>query len=70
LFCLLQSTVLCSEIPRALSSSLVINILTSNCPGIDGGVLPEECSPIKWYRALYFHMVGGSSETAVGHRGQ
>ena len=70
LFCLLQSTVLCSEIPRAFSSPLVINIWTSNCPGIDGGVLPEECSLIRWYRALYFHIVGGSPETAVGHREQ
>ena len=70
LCCLLQSTVSCSKIPRACSSSLVINIWTSSCPGIDGGVLPEECSLIKWYKALYFHMVGGSPETAVGHRGQ
>ena len=70
LFCLLQSTVLCSEIPKAFSSSLMMNICTSSCPGIDGGVLPEECSLIRWYRSLYFHMVGGSPEAAVGHRGQ
>ena len=70
LFCLLQSTVSCFKILRAFSSSLVINILTSSCPGIDGGVLPEECSLIKWYKALYFYMVEGPPETAVGHRGQ
>jgi hypothetical protein len=34
LFCLLQSTVICSEISRAFSSSLVINIWISSCPGI------------------------------------
>ena len=66
----LHSTVFCSKIPIAYSSSLVINIWTSSCPGISGGVLPEECSLIKWYRALYFHMVGASPETAGGHRGQ
>jgi hypothetical protein len=70
LFCLLQSTVSCSKMPRYFHSYLVINIWTSSCPGIDGGVLPEECSLIKWYKALYFHMVGGSPETEVGHRGQ
>ena len=42
LFCLLQSIVLSSKIPRAFSSSLVIKIWISSCPGIDGGVLPEE----------------------------
>ena len=70
LFCLLQSTLSCSKIPRAFSSSLVMEIWTSSCPGIDGEVHPEECSLIKWYKALYFHMVGGSPETAMGHRGQ
>ena len=70
LYCLLQSIVLCLEMPRALSSSFVIKIWTSNCPGIAGGVLPKECSLIRWYRALYFHMVEGSPETAVGQRGQ
>ena len=37
-----------------------------SCPGIDGGVLPEECSMIEWYKALYFHMVEGSPENTVG----
>ena len=37
LFSLLQSIVLCSEIPRALSSSLVIKIWTSSCPELMEG---------------------------------
>ena len=70
LFCLLQSSVSCSKIPGSLSSIVVINIWTSSCPGIDGGVLLEEWSLIKWYKALYFHMVGGFQETTVGYKGQ
>jgi len=67
----LQSTVICSEIPRAFSSSLVTNIWQPVAAwNLVGGVLPEECSLIRWYRALYFHIVGGSPDTAVGHRGQ
>ena len=59
-----------NDIQKQIEEWIAAKDDASSCPGIDGAVLPEECSLIKWYKALYFHMVGGSPETAVGNRGQ
>ena len=43
-----------SKIPRDIYSYSVINLWTSTCPGIDGGVLPEELDGIRHYISIWW----------------
>jgi len=55
---------------QSLFSLLIIKVWTSSLPRIDRRVHLEECSLIKWYRALCLHIMGEFPETVVGHSGQ
>ena len=66
LYSFLYKYVMSASIFKAISSSFEINISTSSCPVIVGGV---ECSA-RWNRALYFQIVCGTWEIDEGHIGQ
>jgi len=67
LYSFLYKSVISSSIFKAFSSSFEINISTSSCPVIVGGVVPVECSLARWNRALYFQIVWGTWEIDEGH---
>ena len=71
LYSFLYKSVISSSIFKAFSPSFEINISTSSCPVIVGGVvISVECSLVRWNRALYFQIVCETWKIDEGHIGQ
>ena len=67
LYSFLYKYVISASIFKAFSPSFEMNISTSSCPVIVGGIVPVECSLARWNRALYFQIVCGTWEIDEGH---